>query len=38
MAIAAHGDLACMVGLFAYNAPNCLQAVKEADKLAQCNG
>jgi ribose transport system substrate-binding protein len=24
-----------MVGLFAYNAPNCLQAVKEADKLAQ---
>ena len=34
-AIATHGDLACMVGLFAYNAPNCLQAVKEAGKLEQ---
>ena len=33
--IATHGDLACMVGLFAYNAPNCLQAVKEANKLSQ---
>ncbi len=28
-------DLACMVGLFAYNIPNCLQAVKEANKLGK---
>jgi ribose transport system substrate-binding protein len=34
-AMNAHPDLACMVGLFAYNTPNCLQAVKEAGKLGQ---
>lgn len=28
-------DLACMVGLFAYNVPSCLQAVKEANKLGK---
>lgn len=33
--IASHGDLACMVGLFAYNIPNCLQAVSAANKLNQ---
>jgi len=27
--------LDCMVGLFAYNIPNCLEAVKAADKLGQ---
>jgi ribose transport system substrate-binding protein len=31
-AMAAHPDLKCMVGLFAYNVPNCLAAVKEAGK------
>ncbi len=31
-AIATFGDLRCMVGLFAYNVPNCLAAVKEAGK------
>jgi len=31
--IASHPDLACMVGLFAYNIPNCLQAVAGAGKL-----
>lgn len=34
-AMAAHPDLACMVGLFAYNMPNCLTAVKEARKLGK---
>ncbi|MBI3416641.1 MAG: sugar-binding protein [Verrucomicrobia bacterium] len=34
-AMAAHSDLACMVGLFAYNMPNCLTAVKEAGKLGK---
>lgn len=34
-AIAKYKNLACMVGLFAYNPPLCLQAVKEADKLDQ---
>ena len=34
-AMAAHPDLACMVGLFAYNMPNCLTAVKEAGKLGK---
>jgi len=33
--IASHGDLACMVGLFAYNIPNCLRAVESAGKLGQ---
>ena len=32
-AITAHPDLACMIGLFAYNAPMCKEAVKEAGKL-----
>lgn len=31
-AMAANPDLDCMVGLFAYNVPNCLAAVKEAGK------
>ena len=26
-------DLKCMVGLFAYNPPACIDAIKEADKL-----
>jgi ribose transport system substrate-binding protein len=34
-AIAAHGDLDCMVGLFAYNIPHCMEAVKAADKLGK---
>lgn len=32
-AIAAVPDLACMVGLFAYNPPACLEALKTANKL-----
>src|SRR5262245_50902808 len=32
-AMASTPDLACMVGLFAYNAPHCLEAAKEAGKL-----
>lgn len=32
-AISLYPDLDCMVGLFAYNIPNCLQAVKQADKV-----
>lgn len=28
-------DIACMVGLFAYNIPNCLQAVKQAGKVGE---
>ena len=31
--MAKHSDLGCMVGLFAYNAPQCLDAVKHAGKL-----
>jgi ribose transport system substrate-binding protein len=34
-AISSTPDLACMVGLFAYNPPKCLEAVKEAGKLGQ---
>jgi len=34
-AMASIPDLACMVGLFAYNSPQCLEAVKEARKLGQ---
>jgi ribose transport system substrate-binding protein len=31
--IVANSDLKCMVGLFAYNMPACLEAVKESGKL-----
>ncbi len=34
-AMASTPDLACMVGLFGYNAPHCLDAAKEAGKLGQ---
>jgi ribose transport system substrate-binding protein len=34
-AITAYPNLACMVGLFAYNVPNCLEAVKSAKKVGQ---
>lgn len=34
-AITAFPDLACMVGLFAYNPPNCLEALKSARKNGQ---
>ena len=34
-AIARHANLKCMVGLFSYNAPKCLEAVREAGKLGQ---
>lgn len=34
-AIAGNADLACMVGLFAYNIPSCLAAVKESGKGGQ---
>ena len=34
-AITANADLGCMVGLFAYNIPACLEAVKGAKKLDQ---
>jgi ribose transport system substrate-binding protein len=34
-AIAKYPDLSCMVGLFAYNPPKCLAAVKEANKLGK---
>jgi len=34
-AITKYPNLACMVGLFAYNPPRCLQAIKEAGKLGQ---
>ena len=34
-AITKHPKLACMVGLFAYNPPRCLEAIKEAGKLGQ---
>lgn len=32
-AIAKYNDLQCMVGLFAYNSPSCIDAIKEAGKL-----
>lgn len=34
-AMASTPDLACMVGLFAYNAPLCLEAAKEAGKVGK---
>jgi ribose transport system substrate-binding protein len=34
-AMASHPDLGCMVGLFAYNIPNCLEAVRAAGKTGQ---
>lgn len=34
-ALAAHPDLGCMVGLFAYNPPYILEALKGADKQGQ---
>jgi ribose transport system substrate-binding protein len=34
-AMAAYPDLGCMIGLFAYNTPNCLEAVKAAGKAGQ---
>jgi len=34
-AIASNADLACMVGLFAYNIPNCLNAVQGAGKIGK---
>jgi ribose transport system substrate-binding protein len=34
-AIAKFPDLGCMVGLFAYNPPQCLQAVQEAGRQVQ---
>jgi len=34
-AMASTPDLACMVGLFAYNTPNCLEAAKEAGKTGK---
>lgn len=34
-AIAKHDDLGCMVGLFAYNPPLILDAVREANKVGQ---
>jgi ribose transport system substrate-binding protein len=34
-AIAKYPDLGCMVGLFAYNAPQCLAAVEQAGKVGQ---
>ncbi|HEY7118409.1 MAG TPA: sugar-binding protein [Tepidisphaeraceae bacterium] len=33
--IAKYPDLGCMVGLFAYNTPMCLEALKQAGKLNQ---
>ena len=34
-AMASRPDLACMVGLFAYNGPQCLEAAKEAGRISQ---
>src|SRR5262249_37063573 len=34
-AMASIPDLACMVGLFAYNSPHCLEAAKEAGKIGK---
>tara|TARA_B110000305_G_scaffold9625_1_gene9385 strand:- start:2926 stop:4032 length:1107 start_codon:yes stop_codon:yes gene_type:complete len=33
-AITKYDNLKCMVGLFAYNSPSCIDAIKEAGKLA----
>ena len=33
--IVSHPDLGCMVGLFAYNPPACIEALKSADKLGK---
>lgn len=33
--IVANPDLKCVVGLFAYNPPNCLEAIKKSGKLGQ---
>jgi ribose transport system substrate-binding protein len=33
--MAKYPDLGCMVGLFAYNAPMCLEAIKQAGRLNQ---
>ncbi len=34
-AISKYTDLGCMVGLFAYNPPKCLEAIREAGKTGQ---
>jgi len=34
-AISKYPDLGCMVGLFAYNPPLCLQAIREAGRQAR---
>ena len=34
-ALSAYPDLACMIGLFAYNTPACMEAVKGAHKMGQ---
>ena len=34
-ALVQYPELKCMVGLFAYNSPACIDAIKEADKLGQ---
>jgi ribose transport system substrate-binding protein len=34
-AMTRHPDLGCMVGLFAYNPPKCLDAVRDANKLGK---
>lgn len=34
-ALTLHADLGCMVGLFAYNVPNCLEALADAGKLGE---
>ena len=34
-ALSRYPDLSCMVGLFAYNPPKCLEAIKAAGKLGQ---
>ncbi|HAL14059.1 MAG TPA: sugar ABC transporter substrate-binding protein, partial [Planctomycetaceae bacterium] len=34
-AIVAHPDMGAMIGLFAYNPPNMLEALKSADKIGQ---
>jgi ribose transport system substrate-binding protein len=33
--LSAHSDLGCMVGLFAYNPPMCLEALRSQNKLGQ---
>jgi ribose transport system substrate-binding protein len=37
-AISRYPDLGCMVGLFAYNPPLCLQAVREAGRVVKPTG